>query len=96
MRRKERIRQQNLALILETLFHRTAMGYTLLFYAEEIAEETLSDIIYVNNVPIYSVNNKPEYIRNRRLILRTLKRRSEIKPHKIVLKGKNWKLKTAK
>ena len=68
------------------------MGYTLLFYAEDIAEETLCNIIHVNGVPIYSVDNKPEYIRNRRLILRTLKRKSQIKPHKIVMKNSKWRL----
>ena len=92
--RKQKIRKRNLEIILSTLFNRTAMPYTLLFHAEDIAEETLSDVIYVNNVPIFSSDyKKPQYAKNRRVILRQLKRRSEIKPHKIILKKDgNWKL----
>lgn len=85
--RKQKIRKRNLEIILSALFKRTAMPYTLLFYAEDIAEETLSDVIYVNNVPIFSTDyKKPQYAKNRRLILRSLKRKSEIKPYKTVLK----------
>lgn len=70
------------------------MSYSILFHAEDIAEETLCDKIYLNGLCIYSIDNKPEFIRNRRVVLRAIRRKTELKPHKIVLRGKNWKLKT--
>lgn len=83
MTRQEVRRQKALARIIEYMYDRSKMSYTLLYHAEDIAEETLTDTITLNGVPIYSVKNKPEYIRNRRLLLRTIRRQTELKPHKI-------------
>ena len=92
MKRKEKQRRQNIVTICEALFKKTQMSYTLLHHAEDIAEETLSNLIVSNGVIIYSVNNKPEYIRNRRRLLRVVKRASEIKPYQIVWLGDKAKL----
>lgn len=92
MKRKEHQRRKNIATICEALFKRTQMSYTLLFYAEDIAEETLSNLVAVNGIIVYSVENKPEYIRNRRRLLRVVKRASEIKPYRIAWQGDRVKL----
>lgn len=82
-------RKSNITLIADYLYRRSAMPYSILFHAEDIAEETLCDVVYLNDIPIYSSsNNCPEYIYNRRTLLRSIRRRTELKPHKIAYKGK--------
>lgn len=93
MMRKEKVRQKNITIICNKLFKHTQMSYTILFHAEDIAEETLSEVVYINNIPIYSLGKDATcHIKNRRLLLRATRRKSELKPYRIVFKGSKVQL----